>query len=218
MRVVLIGLLMFGLAFILHGCDKPAKPTVNIYRAVDIGDLDQIKRHLFWGTNVNQVGPQGTFPLHVAVSHGRVAIAQELLSHGADVNAEDSSGRTPLHLALASGKVPAAALLLRRGAKDDLRSLLIALVREGAADRDTLGFLMQQGVDVNTVDASGASPLHLAVASGDVKLAKRLIMAGADVNLVDDTGATPLSLVRKLDDLTTVEIIEHLLTQYGAAR
>ena len=39
-------------------------------------------------------------PLHVAVEHGQVSIADYLVKVGADVDKEDSSGRTPLDVAV----------------------------------------------------------------------------------------------------------------------
>ena len=110
MRLLHCIILPIVLGVLITGCAEPPKPTVNLYRAVHVGDLDQIKRHLFWGTDVNQPGPNGDYPLHVAVGQGRVAIAKELLKHGAKTEVHDALGRTPLQLALANGKVPAAKL------------------------------------------------------------------------------------------------------------
>ena len=216
MRLLHCIILLLGLGAVLTGCGEPPKPTVNLYRAVHVGDLDQIKRHLFWGTDVNQPGPDGNFPLHVAVEQGQVAIAKELLKHGAQTDVRDALGRTPLYVALAEGKVPAARLLLNQGAGDDLQALLFDLVQNESADRDTLEFLIQNGVDINAFGPEGLTSMHVAVASGDVQLTKRLLTAGADVNRVDASGASPLSLARALKDPTTASIMAELLRQYGA--
>jgi ankyrin repeat protein len=114
--------------------------------------------------------------------------------------------------------VPAAKILLDEHADVDLQAMLLDLVREDAADRDTLDFLIQKGVDINQTDRDGRPALHLAIATGNVKLAKRMIIAGADVNQVDASGATPLSLTQTLDDPATAKIMATLLTQYGAAQ
>jgi hypothetical protein len=197
----------------LSGCDEPPQPTVNLYRAVHIGDLDQIKRHLYWKTDINQPGPDGDFPIHVAVSQGRVAIARELLRHGARVDVRDTLGRTPLHVALANGKVPAAALLVTQGAQDDRQALLFELAGEGALDRDVIEFLSARGADINATGPDGRTPLHSAVAAGDVKMAKRLIAAGADVNLTSTEGETVLEIAERQNETAMVT----LLRQYGAA-
>jgi ankyrin repeat protein len=204
------------MALALGGCDEPPSPTLNLYRAVHTGDLDQIKRHLFWKTEINQAGPDGDYPLHVAVRQGRVVIARELIDHGAQLDARDALGRTPLHVALANGKVQAAELLLQRGADDDLQRLLFELVAEQALDRDTIELLVGRGVDLNARDDEGQAPLHRAVATGNLKLAKQLINAGADVNLTDSRGRTALEIAdAHADDEPTMLT---LLEQYGAKR
>jgi ankyrin repeat protein len=210
-RALLIALITVGL---LSACDDPPQPTVNLYRAVQIGDLDQIKRHLFWKTDINRPGPDGNYPLHVAVSQGRVAIARELLKHGAQVDLRNAQGRTPLHVALANGKVPAAELLREHGADDDLQSLLFALAEEQTLDRDTLEFLTSRGADINARDPRGQPPLHTVVEAGDVKLAKHLINAGAEVNRTDASGRTPLEIAAQQDGPTMMTLLE----QYGATR
>lgn len=211
LRALVIALALIGL---LTGCDEPPQPTVNLYRAVHSGDLDQIKRHLFWKTDINQPGPDGDYPLHVAVSQGRVVIARELLSHGARIDARDALGRTPLHVALANGKIQAAQLLLERGADDDLQALLLDLANAQALDRDSIELLSARGVNLNAANSKGQTPLHLAVAAANLKLAKQLISAGAKVNLTDSSGKTALDIAEEQGEPTLVTLLE----QYGAER
>lgn len=206
--------LAIAFAGLLSGCDEPPQPTVNLYRAVHSGDLDQIKRHLFWKTDINQPGPDGRYPLHVAVSQGRVVIARELIAHGARLDARDALGRTPLHVALANGKIQAAELLLQQGADDDMQALLFDLAEEQALDRDSIELLTAHGADLNVLDPEGRAPLHLAVAAGNLKLAKLLISAGAKVNLEDSSGRTALDIAAEQDEPTLITLLE----QYGAER
>lgn len=211
LRALVITLALIGL---LTGCDEPPQPTVNLHRAVHSGDLDQIKRHLFWKTDINQPGADGDYPLHVAVSQGRVVIARELLSHGARIDARDALGRTPLHVALANGKIQAAQLLLERGADDDLQALLLDLANAQALDRDSIELLSARGIDLNAANPKGQTPLHLAVAAANLKLAKQLISAGAKVNLADSSGKTALEIAEEQGEPTMVTLLE----QYGAER
>ncbi len=91
------------LAALAAGCGWSAPLTVNLHRAVQVGDLDQIRRHIAAGTDLNQRDGNGDLSLHLAVRAGQVAIARELADHGA---ALDGGGHTPLELALTHGKDP----------------------------------------------------------------------------------------------------------------
>jgi ankyrin repeat protein len=199
-------------ALLLSGCSEPPRPTINLYRAIHSGDLDQIKRHLYWGTDVNQPDPDGDYPLHVAARRGRVVISKELLDHGADPNAENLAGATPLRVALGEGKTQVAQVLTKKGAADDPQELLFDLVHDGVTDRDSLRFLVDRGADVNVSDADGDAVLHIAVRNNQLLLVKRLIDEGADVNLPDGQGRTPLEIaaVNENRDITKE------LARYGA--
>lgn len=181
-------------ALALAACGEPPQPTTNFYRAVHSGDLDQIKRHLYWGADVNQPGPDGRYPLQVAVADGRVVIARKLLDHGARLDVRDQIGHTPLYVALANGRVPAAELLMERGAGDNPQALLRRLVAEDQLDRDSLELLLRRGVDLNALGPDGLAPLHQAVNNNHLKVAKWLLQEGADVNRVTDAGDTVLDL------------------------
>jgi uncharacterized protein len=202
------------LTVLLGACSERPHPTINLYRAIQAGDLDQIKRHLFWGTDVNQPGPDGDMPLHVAARRGRVVIARELINHGAAIDAKNHAGHTPLYVALAHGKTQVARLLVEHGATEDAQRLLFALVRADVTDRDSLELLLRYGADIDARDSTGAAPLHIAAQNGSVLLVKRLINQGADVNLPDAQGRTPLAIAaaRKNRDMVA------LLERYGARR
>lgn len=181
------------------GCGDPPPPTVNLFRALQVGDVEQIKRHIAWRTDLNQPDRNGDRPLHLAARAGQVAIVRELADHGAALSARDSTGRTPLELALRGGKTQVAVLLVQAGAPLDAQTMLVTLVRAGVSDRDSLDFLLRRGADLNRLDATGQAPLHQAVALGHLETVKRLIARGADVNCPDGSGRTPLALARVLD-------------------
>jgi ankyrin repeat protein len=206
---LLAAVLLTGL---LAACGKPEPPTVNLYRAIHTGDLDQIKRHIFSGTDLNQAGPEGDFPLHVAARRGRVVIARELLANGAQVDARNGVGHTPLQVALIEGKTQVAEVLLAQGAADDPQALLFLLAREGVTDRDSLSLVVRLGARVDAKDDGGATALHVAVEQDNLALAKRMVDMGADVNALDAQGRTPLGIAtaRGNRDIAT------LLLGYGA--
>ena len=205
------------LAPLLAGCGKPQPPTVSLYRAVQVGDLEQIKRHIRSGTDLNQADPSGDLPLHVAARTGKVSIARELASNGASVDARNAAGQTPVDLALSHGKTKVAELLLGYGARLEPQVALVALVTSGVSDRDAYDFLIRRGADPDRPDAQGEAPLHLAIRHGHLEAVRRLLQRGANVNRPDGAGRTPLALALAQDPTVpqTRDIIA-TLRQYGA--
>jgi ankyrin repeat protein len=197
---------------LLAACSEPPRPTINLYRAIHGGDLDQIKRHIYWGTDINQSDPEGEKPLHVAARRGRVVIAGELLKNGADPNARNRNGQTPLQIALTEGKTQLAGVLVKEGATDDPQELLFILNRAGVDDRDSLELLTSLGADVNARNQDGDAPLHIAVGGDRRLLTKRLIDLGADVDALDGQGRTPLSIATASGNQPIID----LLVRFGA--
>ena len=213
-RLSLLRLVAAGLfTGLLVACAEPEPPTVNLYRAIHSGDLDQIKRHIYWGTDLNQAGPDGNFPLHVAARNGRVVICRELLANGADVDVADARGHTPLQVALIEGKTQVAQEMIDHRATDDPQPLLFLLAREGVTDRDSLEFIVRRGADVDARDHTGATVLHIAAGEDNLSLVKRMIDLGADVNAVDSDGRTPLVIAESKGN----HDLARLLAAYGAA-
>jgi uncharacterized protein len=199
------------------GCGRSAPPTIALSRAVQLGNLEQIRRHIDYRSDLDQTDANGDAPLHVAVRAGQVAIVRELVDHGASLVTVDGRGRRPLDLALIQGKTQVATLLVEQGAPFDPQATLVALVRAGVSDRDSFAFLTRRGADLNRPDGAGDTPLHQAVALGHLETVKRLISRGADVNRPDGKGRTPLALAQGLDPKApSADDIRQALQQSGA--
>eukprot|EP01113_Clastostelium_recurvatum_P035093 TRINITY_DN4847_c0_g1_i1.p1 TRINITY_DN4847_c0_g1~~TRINITY_DN4847_c0_g1_i1.p1 ORF type:complete len:1286 (-),score=274.34 TRINITY_DN4847_c0_g1_i1:33-3890(-) len=127
--------------------------------------------------DISRRDESGCTPLHVAVSHSNINIAQYLLKKGAIVAIGDSSGFTPLHLACSSDKIP----------------------------RKIVRLLLEYTPDINLRDKEGRTPLHFACINGIAKVVNRLLNGGADKNAVDSTGATPLHYASKAGNLVIIE-------------
>jgi ankyrin repeat protein len=195
---------------------EPAAPTVNLHRAVEIGDIDQVSRHIYWKSNLDLPDAHGDPPLHVAARAGRVAITRELARKGADIGALNAAGQTPLEVALEHGRTRVANMLIDQGAPLDAQGMLVALVEAGVIDRDTLNFLVNEGAQLDEPDPHGDAPLHVAIRNGHLETVRRLILAGADVNQAAGDGRLPLRIARESAPGRDARFIVSSLERNGA--
>jgi ankyrin repeat protein len=201
------------LALAVAGCSEPNRPSISLYLALQRGDIDQIERHIYWGTDINEVDPDGRRPLHVAAQSGRVVVVRLLLEHGAEVNAPDQAGRTALERAVLAGRTQIADLLLTHGAVFDASGLLLDAARQGATDRDIVRWLVEHGADLENRDTDGDTSLLIAVRANNHRLVRHLIDQGANVSVRDAQGRSALEIARAND----FDEVAHSLRRQGAA-
>ena len=201
---------LYGLlASLLLGCTQPDKPTVGLYVAIKRGDLDQVERHVHWGTDINQIDIEGQTPLHESARIGKIVIARLLLKNGAQVNQLNNFDQTPLDLAIFNGRIQLSELLITKFNADfDATESLFDVVHANNHDRDVFRFLARQGAKINSFDSNGLTPLIIAVKNQQRLTAKQLIANGADVNLADKQGQTPLALAMALNNTDLITLLK----------
>ncbi len=101
--------------------------------------------------------------------------------------AESSSGAAPG----ASAKVPEPYEQAVASATDPLSPKRLVLSSRYGHDK-VVEYLLQQGLDANTRDNGGVTPLVAAAEGGHLAVVGLLLAANADVNKATDTGQTPL--------------------------
>ncbi len=189
---------------LLCGCKRqPVRSDGEppIHKAVDSGDLSQVRRLLATGaTNPNTLDRYGWMPLHKAVDQGNAAMVELLLKCGADPDADGPSG-PPLHMAITQGHGAVLRKLIDGGADVNVRdrrtggctALDCALWGAPQGWRDeVIGILLAVGADPSLSADDGRTVLHGAAFKGLTKSAGLFLAHGADINAQTAKGFTPL--------------------------
>jgi ankyrin repeat protein len=182
---------------------QPGPPA--LITAIQEGRLDDAKKLIANGANVNAANPDGTTALMQAAEGSsympnNAPVVAMLLEKGATVDAQDNRGRTALYHAAAEGKTEAMRLLLARKANPNQKASdgstpLLAAITFGRAD--AMNLLLANGSEVDLPDAQGTTPLAMAAEGtgympNNAPLVRALLEKGANVDVQDARGRTPL--------------------------
>lgn len=226
-----VGVIFLGILILADSsCSKPERPSVSLFEAAEQGNLDQLKRHLYWGCDVNAVNSDSQTPLGLAAKNGQVEVVKLLVSKGADatkagalhyaaeerqvkvieallnsgvdINTRDSSGYTALHMVGKKKILPATlpGFVISREIQKDLSDQTIAA-----------NFLIAKGADVNARANDNSTPLHLAAINGQSGMCAFLVSHGAQVDARDDKNWTPLHYACLFPLPGTSESVRYLL-------
>ena len=145
-------------ALVLVGCG----PNIDIHEAALNGDLNEIKKHINAGTdlNIKSPFPFEQTPLHLAVIAAHLEIVDVLISNGAQVDPIDADGKSPLFYALQGNLSP------RNKFTPKITSALIS-----------------NGASTDIVDKNGNHPIHNLGVYGKENVEKLDILINAKVNL-----------------------------------
>ena len=102
--------------------DKVEAPKKALHEATFFGDLESVKQHIAYGTDLNQKDDYGSTALITAITFGKNDIAKELIEGGSDLTIATLDGSTPLHAAALYGRVDIVRLLIEKGAVLDVKN------------------------------------------------------------------------------------------------
>ncbi|CAN9499384.1 unnamed protein product [Ophioblennius macclurei] len=195
------------------------------------------------GSDVNRGDNEGWTPLHAAASCGFIQITKYLLEHGAQVGAVNSEGELPLDVAtedamerLLKAEIKKQAIDVDKARKEEERIMLqdaTAVLAGGgvltphpntkatalhvAAAKgyiEVLKVLLQCGVDVNSRDIDGWTPLHAAAHWGQEEVCTLLADNMCNMGAVNNVGQTPLDVA----DENLADTLEELQKKQNALR
>ena len=164
-------------------CDAP------VADAARRGDMEEVRRLLREGADVNAPSGDGMTALHWAAQRGDEEMGRALLYAGARSSAGTRIGRyTPLHLAARSAGRAMVALLLDAGADPEARTTNSGAtplhLAAAAGDPEVVAALVDAGADVDARESAwGQTPLIFAAAAGRTAVVRALLEAGADPSL-----------------------------------
>ena len=118
--------------------------------------------------------PDKCTPLHYACRHGRVDIAQQLITHCKySIESKDGKGRTPLHTAAQYGQVSTLKYLLHNLFMNEESSLSLRLTSNTTLSR-SLSSILERKLSDRHRDESGNTPLHTACVHGQLDIIQLL--------------------------------------------
>lgn len=153
--------------------------------------------------------------LEIACRCDNLAWAEFCIRHGADVNTySPRTGEILLAVTACLASVELVDLLRQHGA--DLQSSDAVVAAAGYGRVDTVSFLPSKGADIHEFPPPDPedvgcddleSPLHAAVAAGELGVAEYLIKKGAKTSLRDSQGRTPLARARENRDTEMIKLL-----------
>ncbi|WP_341821498.1 ankyrin repeat domain-containing protein [Wolbachia endosymbiont (group A) of Myopa testacea] len=186
----------------------------DLIQAAKKGDINEVRRLISEGVDVNAKDNIGWTPLRWAVKNNHSTTAEVLLDNGADLITFDSVQeryvwrkyqeietehcKNSLHLAARLGNLEAVEDLLGKGAdvnaQNDIGNTPLHFAAENGHKEVVDALLGKDGINVNAQDKYNNTPLHLAAQMGYAEIVKDLLDKGANVNAKDKSGWTPLHL------------------------
>jgi len=150
----------------------------RLQMAVTVGNLEELKRLLANGYNINAYDSGHRAPLHVAAREGHMVIVEYLIEEGADSNYRGPNGNSPMCFAAYAGHL------------------------------DIVKKLHAQGADISLTNTGNYSALHMAAIKGHTDIVKFLVANGADINRKSIKGETPLTLAKSKNHREVVQFLE----------
>lgn len=170
MKLVPLAVLLF-LSVISAGATQSLSDIgTPLMRAADTGRIDEVRRLLQNGADVNEKVAGGLNALMMASRRGHVAVVKVLLEAGADPNSFGG-----MH------------------ALGFFSPLTFAIDRENKDKLETIDTLIAGGARLNPPASFDESPLDTAIHENDIELVRALLKRGSDVNWENKFGSTPLA-------------------------
>ena len=165
-------------------------PCYRLIGAASEYSVEEIKKQIEAGADINWEDPNGHTPILAAVSlfggDAQYQSVEWLLNNGANPNLIPSQGGLPIHVVIEHGSVG-----LEKGSDEKYNEYAATLVSNAVK---LVKLLLSKGAKVSGSDENGNTPLHLAAKHNFLDVAKLLIKEGAKINQLNEYSKTPFDL------------------------
>jgi len=190
---------------IARGADVDGKNNsgyVPLSWAVWNEDRDMIKLLVIKGADVNFIAEDDWPFLHYAVVNNDRELVELLLARGARLNVKDENGMTEFRIAVSEGHRDLAEFLVSKGAVAPEFHLAACL-----GELDRVKNSLEEGIDVNTKDELGWTPLYWAASTAQEEIAEFLISKGANIDVRTNDNRTPLHQAARSGSVKLAELL-----------
>jgi len=208
------GLVLLCVVFVLVFIYQKFLRLSDVWYGVLQDDLALVQTGIGRGEDVDEgrvYGKrEGVTPLMVASRAGEVSIMRLLLESGADPNAENSLGETPIFYAASHGDDVAFFTLCSFRADISHQTVngreILVEASRNKGNVIIVSYLLDHGIDVNTVDRFGTSALDAASSVDAIDIMKLLLERGADTGMWIDA-RTPLHNAAQWSSVEAVALL-----------
>ncbi|KAF7505418.1 hypothetical protein GJ744_000964 [Endocarpon pusillum] len=196
---------------------KDSNGRTALHLASMKGHIAIVQLLVNWNADVNALTPLGHTPLMLSARGGNRTITEILLNSGADIDMRDKGSArvygTALVHAVRFNQMAMIKLLIERGADMNIGQLhgggtiLHVAAYSYRCTPSCMELLIEEGVDLESRDDLGRTPLAVAARLGHTISVQSLLDKGADLESRDNLGQTPLVLAVRNGRIENVSLL-----------
>jgi ankyrin repeat protein len=217
LKTILFSLLIVFLTTSSNIYCQPLRPPIEVLNselldAAGHGSVEEVKRLLLMGADINTKNEFGSTPFKLAVVNNNYEVAKLFLQLGQDPNKESADETvcrvTPLMSAAANGMVELLKLLLEYGAEPDYPCGKSTALMSATGNTEIFKILVNHGANIYARDGYGRTVLIWAALHGTKEVVAFLCQMGVDPMLRDMGGNTAISEAEKKGRFSIVELLK----------
>ncbi|WP_131781773.1 ankyrin repeat domain-containing protein [Legionella gresilensis] len=166
-----------------------------VYIAAQHGHLEEVKKLIQTGAELNLCDDDNTTPISIAAHNGYTEIVKVLIDAKVNLDQADDFNTTPVWAAARYGHTKIVELLAQAGAvlnmaNTNRQSPLWIAAKKGHIE--IVQLLIQCHAKLHEADAKGRTPLWIAAKYGHSEIIEILLKHGAKIDEKDNNGISPL--------------------------